>query len=1110
MRYGLFGMLLAAAALGVPLGTTVARTAIDFNNDWRYCPGEWPGAETADADDSAWLYVNVPHSTIAYTPECYFHEDLGVFWYRRTFTADPALKGKRLTLTFEGAMQEAKVWLNGEALGVHRGGYTEFAFDVTGKVRFDGANVLAVRLDTRPGATFAPGKSNPDFQYFGGLYRDVRLTATDPVHITDPILSETVAGGGVRLTAPVVSADHAVVRAATEVCNDDAKPASVTLRAELLDGDTVVASAEESRTLEPGTQTTFTPRLTVEKPRLWSPDTPELYTVRTTVLRDGQVTDSVDTVYGIRKVEWKRDGCYINDTRVELVGANLHSESYMRGNALDNDAIDAEIRRLREHGFNFIRMSHYPHDRAFYAACDRYGVAVIDCLAGWQFYSDTPAFRDNCVEQLRDQIRVNRNNPCIVAWEPSLNESGFTRPWAERMHRTVHEELPADGVARAYTGGWIFWDVFDLGVGTPQANVVGDAAKHAKRPVIVSEYGDWNFGGFNSTTRVTREASPYAGTAGGDAGMLVQCDNIQSSFAFNRSLPWYGATAYWDYADYAGFDRQKLTFCGVVDVARLPKFGAAFFRSQTDPDTDLSKYGLKSGPMVYIANTWGADSPRTVRVYTNCDTVELWLDDKLIERRDTPDATMWAPHGRTANPTDHPKPNQGALVSTEHLAHPPFTFDLSAYTPGQGTLRAVAFRDGQDTPAAEAIRRAPGKAEALALTAEDDRPLRLDGGSAKLVWVEARDASGTVVTASSAPVTFSVEGPGLVIGPKTVPLRGGQWAVWVRSRRGEGPIVLKAASEGLTPVTLTLPTQTVAGLPPVPPGGDADEHGFVHPKPPAAAANILLGKTASASSVNIGAYGREEPSYANDGAVGTKWCATRPYAADPLNRHWWQADLGTVFNVTSVNVRFEAPADWRVCVAVSDDPTFGNNALPADAVKRVDGHEMTVKLNQPGRYLRVWLRSNTPGRWPCLREVSAQGTAMELARLDYNAPVTATSCAPGVIPENGNDGNPALYWKPDPSDAAPAWSFDAGTLHLIRDAELAWSGEGPHRYAIDISADGETWTTACDRLSAPSGQMGRTTRETLRGEARYVRIRVPAATAEGFWVNITGYPLRQP
>lgn len=159
--------LVGALALvpGSARAASQGRVEMSFNNDWRFWEGNVSGADAADYDDSEWLYVNVPHSTIKYTPENYYHEDLGVFWCRRHFeTPETVQDGRRALITFGAAMQKAEVWLNGEKLGTHEGGYTEFSYDITDKLAPAGEeNVLAVKLDTNPNAAFAPGKNNPDF-----------------------------------------------------------------------------------------------------------------------------------------------------------------------------------------------------------------------------------------------------------------------------------------------------------------------------------------------------------------------------------------------------------------------------------------------------------------------------------------------------------------------------------------------------------------------------------------------------------------------------------------------------------------------------------------------------------------------------------------------------------------------------------------------------------------------------------------------------------------------------------------------------------------------------------------------------------------------------------
>lgn len=1085
----------AAPEPGAIAYADTGRVQISFNNDWRFHEGDAGSGEKSGYDDSKWLYVNAPHSTILYTPENYYQEDLGIYWYRRHFeTPDTAENGRRVLLTFEGAMQQAEVWLNDSKLGTHQGGYTEFSFDITDYLKKDGSeNVLAVKLDTRPNSGFAPGKTNPDFQYFGGLYRNVYVTVTDPVHITDAVTSGTAAGGGVFLTSPEVSKESAVVKAKTEVQNEDGYAAEVTLSTELLepDGERVAASAKDTQTVKAGEKYSFVQSLEVSNPRLWGPDTPELYTVRTTVEKDGAVCDTYETTYGIRKVEWKRDGCYMNDERIELVGTNLHSETYMLGNAMSDDAIFTEVKRLRDYGFNFIRMAHYPHAPAFYEACDRYGVTVLDCLSGWQNFSNTDAFKDNTYQQMREMVRANRNHPSVVAWEPSLNESNFNQDWASRINQITKEEYPEEGVSKAYTGGWKYWNVYDLGVGTPQANVVGDAAKYSEKPVIISEYGDWNMGGFKSTTRITREPQHYTSAKGGDEGMLIQCDNIQSSLAYNRSKTgWYGAAAYWQYADYAGFDAEKLTYCGVVDVARIPKFSAYFYQSQRDPGVDLSQYGLESGPMVYIANTWADDSPNQVRVFSNCEEVELYLDDQLIGRQ-TPDTTMWDPRGAYSD-SDYgkqPGSTSGAEVSTEYLEHPPFTFDLSAYTPGQGTLRAVGYIDGEQREVY--VRSAPGTAAQISLQAEDEEALKLDGSTAKLVWVDVKDVDGTVVNTAENKIAFETEGPGFVIGQKAVDVRGGQWAVWVRSQRGDGDITLTASAEGLKTASLVIPGASVSGLPEVPNGGDADETDYVPEELPE---NIFLNKTATASSVNSGKNGVEKAEYANDGKENTKWCAKVTNTSDSsLGGHWWQADLGMTYDIESMEIVFDTEGGYQYQVAVSDDVEFTGYDVTEHETKTESGGRVTEEVGARGRYVRIYLNCPSSNIWPCLREVTGIGTVNNIA---LNKTAAAESSASGSQASYAVDGKADTFWNK--GGYGPGWwQVDLGEDYHVDDVTVsfAWAGTSDngiirHSFTLQSSADGQNWRdiTQWSDFEQEDDQVNASVSLTADADARYLRI----------------------
>lgn len=228
----------------------------------------------------------------------------------------------------------------------------------------------------------------------------------------------------------------------------------------------------------------------------------------------------------------------------------------------------------------------------------------------------------------------------------------------------------------------------------------------------------------------------------------------------------------------------------------------------------MSEYGVETGPMVYIANLWDSAADNSeVRVFSNCDEVALYYNDELVAVQGH-DETMWGPHGDTSE-SGSPGSGAGKEISTENLEYPPVTFDLSAYTAGEGTLRAVGLIDGEE--AAEYVRKAPGEAASVQLRPQDDSALKLDGSDARLVWIDIADADGTVVTDAYTDVDLSITGPGLIVGPKTVQTRGGQLAVWVKSKRGEGEIILTApepvkVEAGTAPEDMELPENVLVTL----------------------------------------------------------------------------------------------------------------------------------------------------------------------------------------------------------------------------------------------------------------------------------------------------------
>lgn len=727
--------LLAIASLAMAAVADAA--TLDFSQSWEF----------SRDDQQHWNKVNLPHVARieAAIPT---HAWQGTAYYKKAF--DVRLKpGERAILRFEAAMNVADVWLNGQHLGQHLGGYLPFAFDVTKFLSRGGKNELLVRINNEDNAITGPKPLKLlDYIQYGGLYRGAALIVKPAVHITDEMLSGTPAGGGVFVTYPQADKTAAQVQVKTEVCNTAQEARTVTLRNELRRGGRSVAQAEEPSSLAAGECRHITQNLHVDRPALWAPRSPDLYLLQTSVASKSQ-RDSVQTRIGIRRLAMENGKLLLNGEALLLRGVNRHQEYPYVGYAMSDQAGYRDALLIKKAGFDYVRLSHYPQSPAFMAAADELGLMLLPGIPGWQFYNPDPAFGAQVVKTCADMIRRDRNHPSVLAWECSLNETPMPESLADTLHRTVRQEYPGD---QAYSAGWLpgVYDIYlqarqhKLGKNTPPPP--------ANKPLIVSEYGDWEYfamnAGFNQTAWADmlpkdRNSRPLLGD--GETRLLQQARNIAEAHDDNFTT---GAVAdgYWVMFDYGRGCCEDLSSSGAYSIDRLPKFAAHFFRSQRSVEED--------GAMVFVASYWQPGSSPTVRVFSNADEVELSLNGRVVQRK-----------------------KGGPSATHPHLAHAPIEFELPRFEPGE--LRAVAFVDGK--PAATHIVRTPGEAVKLQLQLDDMgiAPVRDD-----LVFVRARvlDAQGTVVPVSGRKVKFAAAAGYEIVGPDEVESAAGIASVLVRVR----------------------------------------------------------------------------------------------------------------------------------------------------------------------------------------------------------------------------------------------------------------------------------------------------------------------------------------
>ncbi|MET0532982.1 MAG: glycoside hydrolase family 2 TIM barrel-domain containing protein, partial [Steroidobacter sp.] len=437
--------------------------------------------------------MSLPH-TARIEPRIVNDQWQGIALYRKEFTAEPSWRGKRIWLRFEAAMNIARVSVNGKEVQTHLGGYLPFVVDLSERLRFDASNVVAVWLDNRDNATTGPKAMHVlDFNMYGGLYRDATLIVKEPVHITDEMLANQPAGGGVFVTYPEVSRERARVAVKTQVRNEGRSTATFRVKQTLWrDGKEVVSATSPQSTLKRGVSTDVNVDLQVAQPELWSPHSPALYDLDTSVEVDGKTIDQRRTRIGIRRIEFDGAKFKINGEQMFLRGVNRHQEYPYVGYAISRAADYRDARRIKEAGFDLVRLSHYPHSPYFMAAADELGLVLLNSVLGWQFYSPDPRFEAQVVQTCRDLVRRDRNHPSAMLWECSLNESQMPKTLVQKFHRAVHEEYPGD---QAFSAGWQN-DGYDIYIQARQHRV--QHYEPPDRPYLVSEYGDWEYYALNA------------------------------------------------------------------------------------------------------------------------------------------------------------------------------------------------------------------------------------------------------------------------------------------------------------------------------------------------------------------------------------------------------------------------------------------------------------------------------------------------------------------------------------------------------------------------------------------------------------------------------------
>ncbi len=496
---------------------TSSRVKTILNAEWKYYKGNASGAQNTNFNDGSWSNVNIPHSfSIPYKRESRWYEGIG--WYRKHFRVDSKYSGKKVFIEFEAAFQHSWVYVNGDLVGEYKGGYTSFTFDITDKVQFGQDNLIAVKLSCEWDYDITP--RGGEHQFSGGIYRDVYLTITDPVHVgyygtfvTTPFDCPSVNRSGGYTGQSSYS--KAPVKVKTTVKNSSSESKSYKLKSYLVDSSNniVDSSMVTTKTINTNSEYTFEQNTTLNSFNLWSPSSPYLYKVYTELYDDSKLLDTYESTFGIRWIQWTgKQGFFLNGKHLFLLGFNVHQDHEGWCDAITQAASYRDVKMCKDAGCNFIRGSHYPHSQTFANACDKLGLLLWSELPMWGIGSfngnatywnssaypprNEDKFEKNTTQMLKDMMQQRRNHPSVIVWSLG-NEVDYTTSsaksklmsYVKELHNLIKTEDPkrASGLGMGY-GPCSFRDLDDL-IDVSGYNGGGLRMTDPGHPNMVSEFG---------------------------------------------------------------------------------------------------------------------------------------------------------------------------------------------------------------------------------------------------------------------------------------------------------------------------------------------------------------------------------------------------------------------------------------------------------------------------------------------------------------------------------------------------------------------------------------------------------------------------------------------
>ncbi|MBR5158456.1 MAG: DUF4982 domain-containing protein [Bacteroidaceae bacterium] len=802
-----------------------AREVVNFNGDWKFSlnVGAKENPEAPEYDDSGWRKLNLPHD---WAIEGDFDEHNpsgtgggalpgGIGWYRKNFKVSKKDQGKIISIEFDGVYMNSSVWINGHLLGTRPYGYISFSYDLTPYINWEGNNVIAVKVDN---------SDQPNSRWYSGcgIYRDVRLVKTHPVHISQ---------WGTYVTSDVNPDGTAMVHIEADVRNLGYTTEMATVRHTIINAKGKKVSTIESIPQRLNTSGGAKPQLDIElnNPILWNLDNPYLYTLVTEILVDGKKVDRYETPFGIRTIEFRADsGFYLNGEHVRINGVCNHHDLGCLGAATNVRAIERQLQILKEMGCNGIRCSHNPPSPILLDLCDRMGFLVMDeAFDMWRRRKterDYARFFDDWYERdLTDLVVRDRNHPSIVLWSIGnevleqwsdakadtlsleqanliLNMGHSADQLAQEGEMTVNSLITARlaevikeldptrpvtaGCNEPSPGNHLFRSgaIDVIGYNYHNQNVPSVPRLFPGKPFIITESvsalmtrGFYEMPSDKLMQRPARWDRPYFN----ETFSCSSYDNVRTPWGshhednliFLNSQPFVAGQYIWTGFDYIGEPTPygwpaRSSFFGIVDLAGFPKDVYYLYQSEW---TDT--------PVLHLFPHWNWEPGEQIDMwcyYNNADEVELFINGK----------------------------SQGTRSKDAQHLHVVWNVTFEP-----GTVKVVARKNGVET-ASQEIHTA-GEPAQIRLT-PDRSTIKSNGTDLSFVTVEILDADGNLCPNADNLVQFEISGNGFIAGVdngspislerfKDIKRKAfyGKCLVVLQNNGKKGKIKLDAKSEGL-------------------------------------------------------------------------------------------------------------------------------------------------------------------------------------------------------------------------------------------------------------------------------------------------------------------------